>query len=166
MFNAVRQDRRRGFTLLELLVVLAIAGLLIAAVPPMVAAVIPGTELKTAARTLKIELRSARAEAIGSGHTVDVMFSTGDAAGYAIAGRSPQSLPQGISLRFESASVSNTSSALPAPAGQAARPLRFYPDGSSNGAVVSLRRGDNGYDLAIGWLLGDVTLSEASSRAL
>ncbi len=57
----------RGFTLVELLVVLAIAGLLLAVTPPLISAAMPGVELKAAARRTAGALRLAREVAIASG---------------------------------------------------------------------------------------------------
>ena len=74
-----------GFTLLELLVVLTIAGGLMALVPPMVSAVVPGTKFRVAALDLAASLRDARNLAITQSVPVDVRFDS-EAATYRIAG--------------------------------------------------------------------------------
>ena len=63
-----------GFTLLELLVVLAIAGMLVALVPAAVSAVVPGTKARTAAYDMASILRDARNLAISQSTPVDVVF--------------------------------------------------------------------------------------------
>ena len=52
-----RHHLGRGFTLLELLVVLALATLLIALVPPLISAALPGVELKSSARKVAASVR-------------------------------------------------------------------------------------------------------------
>ena len=54
----------RGFTLLELMVVLAIMALLVALVPPLVSGASDRVALKGAARQLAAGLRFARSQAI------------------------------------------------------------------------------------------------------
>ena len=55
---------RRGFTLLELLVVLAVIGLVMVAVPMMMAGGRPGPETRAAALEIASALRQARGESI------------------------------------------------------------------------------------------------------
>ena len=57
--------RRRGFTLLELLVVLLIVSLLVALVPPLFSGAVPGAKLKAAVRDLAVTLRLARNLGLG-----------------------------------------------------------------------------------------------------
>lgn len=62
--------RAAGFTLLELLVVLAILGLGAAALVPALGSGAGGVSSSTAARDLVTALRAARAAALESGHPV------------------------------------------------------------------------------------------------
>jgi len=50
--------RQGGFTLLELMVVLAIAAIMMTVVPPLLSSALPGAQLKSAARQLAAGLRS------------------------------------------------------------------------------------------------------------
>ena len=68
---------RRGFTLVELLVVLAIAALAMSAVPPLFSAAMPGVEMKAAARRTVSSLRLARELAIRQGAEIDC-FGVGE----------------------------------------------------------------------------------------
>src|SRR5262245_62430439 len=61
-----------GFTLLELLVVLAILGLTVALAVPVFNRVMPGLELKAAARTVAAAMREARGIAVSSNREVAV----------------------------------------------------------------------------------------------
>ena len=148
----------RGFTLLELLVVLAIAGLLMAAVPPLISAVIPGAELKGATRGLAVSLREARFDAISRGVPVDVVF-VADPAAYTIANEQARSLPRNAMLRVSNLSSSTAREpAYPVAMTEPFR-LRFFPDGSSSGANILLSRGKHSYSISIGWLMSRITIS-------
>ena len=37
--------------------------------------------------------------------------------------------------------------------------VRFYPDGSSSGAVITLRRDALAYTVTVDWLLGSVSMA-------
>jgi len=151
-----------GFTLLELLVVLAIAGLLMAAVPPMISAVIPGAEIKSASRKLALSLRDAHFQAVSRGVAVDVTLTT-NPAGYSIADGPPQSLPRNANLEVSPllAAAARATGDAPRPAGQFR--LRFHPDGSSSGARIFLNRGRHAYTVSVGWLMGRITIREGDA---
>jgi Tfp pilus assembly protein FimT len=148
--------------LLELLVVLAIAGGLMALVPAMVSAVVPGTKARVAALDLAATLRDARNLAITRSGPVDIRFDS-EAATYSVAGAPAQELPRDMAL------VLLDSSGYDNQARRAARfytapvhyTLRFYSDGSSNGVKTRLGREDGGYIVAVDWLLGRVSITEA-----
>jgi len=142
----------RGFTLLELLLVLAIAGLLMAAVPPMISAVIPGTELKGATRQLAVSLRNARFSSISRGVPVEVRFIGTEPARYVINEKEEQLLPRGATLHIRTHDNE-------VPSDDPFR-LRFYPDGSSNGAKILLQREQHNYTVSVDWLMGRIRISQ------
>lgn len=155
-----------GFTLLELLVVLAIAGLLVALVPPVVSAVVPGVQLKVAARDLAVTLRDARNLAISRSTTIDVDFEF-ELPQYRVANGRPQELPGGAHMTIDDNSATTTPqsfASLHARPGEKYR-LRFYPDGSSSGATIRLGRRNSFYLVEVGWLMGRVKVSEAQTGA-
>lgn len=158
--TAGRQPRAlRGFTLLELLVVLAIAGLLIAAVPPLISAVIPGAELKGAVRELAVSLKRARFDAVSRGVPVDVTFSR-DAARYAIGDEPPQALPRNAELHVGPLPTSGDHARHFRATMADDYRLRFFPDGSSSGASIVFRRDAHRYAVTVGWLMGRVTIDQ------
>jgi general secretion pathway protein H len=152
---------------LELLVVLVIAGALMALVPPVVSAVVPGAKARVAALDLASTLRDARSVAITRNKTVDVKFDI-ESASYAIDGTPEHELPRGMALVIHERRgyVSETR--------HAARlsfdhnptyTLRFYPDGSSNGVKTRLGSAKTGYIVAVDWLLSRVSITEAREDA-
>ena len=148
--------------------VLAIAGALLALVPPVISAVVPGTKARVAALDLASTLRDARNSAITRSSSVDVVFDT-ESASYSIADSDKTELPRGVALVIldRSGYVSETR--------HAARllfdrdptyTLRFYPDGSSNGLSTRLGAADDGYVVAVDWLMGRVSITEARDNAI
>ena len=160
------RQQSSGFTLLELLVVLAIAGGLMAVVPPLISAVVPGTKNKVAALDLAATLRDARNRAITRSEAVDVRFDT-EKSTYTVAGAPAQGLPRGMAL------VLLDSSGYDNQARRAARfytatekyTLRFQSDGSSNGIKARLGPEHGGYVVAVDWLLSRVTINKAAGDA-
>jgi general secretion pathway protein H len=133
-----------------------------ALVPPLVSAVVPGTKSRVAVLDLAASLRDARNLAITQSEAVDVLFDS-EKSTYTIAGKPAQELPRGMAL------VLLDSSGYDNQPGRAARfyaapehyTLRFYSDGSSNGVRTRLGTEDRGYVVAVDWLLGRVSISEA-----
>jgi len=153
----------RGFTLLELLVVLTIAGLLLAAVPPMISAVIPGAEVKSATRELAVALRAARFAAVSRGVPIDIHF-TADPPGYAVGDATVHALPGSTTLNVVTLSAPAVQWRDNAPTMDGEFRLRFRPDGSSSGARISLHRGKHHYTIGVGWLMGRITISPGDTR--
>lgn len=142
----------RGFTLVELLVVLAIGGLLLAVTPPLVTAVMPGVEHKSAARRTAAGLRLAREIAVARGRdaawVLDVEQNRYSIENDPRGGR----LPGGLDLELVAAEEEMLSESVGA--------IRFYPDGSSSGGRVILKRGETGYQVGVNWLTGRILIAE------
>ena len=155
-------QRAAGFTLLELLVVLAIAGALAALVPPVVSAVVPGTKARVAALDLASTLRDARNLAITSSQTIDVEFDF-ERSTFTVAGAAVNDLPRGMAvamLNFSGYGIEDRRAAR-ALNDVEKYTLRFFPDGSSNGIRARVGSETRGYVVAVDWLLGRVTIEEA-----
>lgn len=148
-------NRKRGFTLLELLVVLLIVSLLVGLVPPLFSGAVPGARLKAAVRDLAVALRLARNQAITHDLETQVHINL-EAPAYTIGRQAPRALPTGVQLKVDSGPGQHAP-----PAGH--RVLRFFPDGSSSGAVITLSSGKRGYRLHLGWLTGRITIEDAET---
>ena len=146
--------RGAGFTLIEIVVVLAVAALMMTAVPPLFDAVLPGVELKGAARRTLASLRLARDTAIRTGGdtalTIDV-----ESRRLSLPGFRPVSLPGRIDLDLEVARRELLDEERGA--------IRFFPDGSSTGGRIVLSRGEGqeatGYQVGVDWLTGRVRMA-------
>ena len=138
-----------GFTLVELLVVLAIAGLLVALVPPVVSALVPDFRAKAVAQEVVAELRDARGDAIARHRPITLVFST---EGYGRAGAVHRhDLPRSVS--FLAVSVP------PAEREADGSHIDFYPDGSTSGARVRIAAGKARIDIVVDWLTGRISIN-------
>lgn len=148
-------NRARGFTLLEILVVLALAAIILALVLPRLGGGLEGLRVRTASRQVAALLRSARVHAIARGQTVAVTVD-----------------PRGGTLQVESAGRAGTSRRLTLPAGirlavldEAARPrgdrptrIRFSPRGGSDGGALAVTGAGRRISIVVDPLTGRVSI--------
>ena len=148
---------------------LAIAGLLVALVPPAVSAVVPGMKAKVVALDLASTLREARFNAISQSTTVDVEFDL-ESGSYVVKDRSKiTNLPRGMALVIQARRgyVSETRRVARHSLQEDRNryTLRFYADGSSSGlkARVGPAQG-GGWIVVVDWLFGGASVSRASGN--
>lgn len=139
-----------GYTLLELLVVLAVAGFIMASLIGYSTQSMPGTKLKSAAQRLADTLRTAQAMAITDGTPVTVTVLR-DANAYVVElGGEATALAPGTRLSFRPFSFQKSD--LPG--------VRFYPDGSAVGGDLTLASGDYAHHIRVDWLTSRVSLDD------
>lgn len=148
-------NRARGFTLLELLVVLGLAAIILALVLPRLGGGLEGLRVRTAARQVAALLRSARVHAIAGGQTVAVTVD-----------------PRGGTLQVEPPGRTGAPSRLAMPQGvrlavldEAARPrrdrptrIRFSPRGGSDGGALDVTGAGRRISIVVDPLTGRVTI--------
>ena len=138
-----------GFTLLELLLVISILVLSLSAVSSFFNSSSTGTELKTAALLTASRLRDSRVAAMNS-HSERVVhldmktrqIRFGD-------GRAALELKRIIDVEVVAADDERQSATT---AG-----IRFYPNGSSSGATITLNAKGQAYEIRVNWLTGRVS---------
>ena len=146
--SAVRLRPHAGFTLLELLVVLAIASLLIALVPIAFDSLREGTQYRDALRTMQSEMRQARQQAVTQGRAVRFQV---DLAGrtYGLVGKVEHPIPEKLQVRATVASVEVQANQVAA--------IQFLPTGGATGGSIDLLRPSGaGTRLKVDWLSGRV----------
>ena len=141
-----------GFTLFELLVVLAILGLTVTLAVPAFQRVMPGLELKAAARSVAATLREAHGLAVSSNREVAVTI---DVAGHTMGLGSARPIEQ-LDPRFALSLYTATDELVSGSAGN----IRFYPDGTSTGGRVRVVYGERQYDVLVNWITGIVTIQD------
>ncbi len=108
-----------GFTLIEMLVVIAVAGLVAGILFPRVDALIAHQSFRAAESSVLLGLTAARARAIRSGR-VNAFAPGADGRSFATAPNDVAALPDGIRLSATQVAV------------------RFFSDGSSDAATLTL----------------------------
>ena len=121
-----------GFTLVELLVVLAMIALLVTLAQPMYGSVVPSARVRADVLELAASLRQSRNRAISGGKTITVLFDT-EQSRYSIDSIVAELSPQ-TELRAVQRAISD----------DAIVRLDFYPDGSSTGASIELSGASGG----------------------
>jgi general secretion pathway protein H len=147
-----RHADQRGFTLLELLVVLAIIGLIVALVPGLMLRSQPRLDIDVAARAIANGLREARSDAVVQNRP-QVFALDVDARVFRSGDHPPVRIDKGIALSFKTA----RSQVLEDGVGQ----IRFFPDGSSTGGLISVGEGAWQAQVRSDWLTGLVTVDVA-----
>ena len=142
----------RGYTLMEVLVALAVIGMVLAAVPLVAGGPRPGAEARAAAIELASALRRTRSEAI-AGFRANIFYLDTERRVYRVgAGGDEKPLPENLTVSLYTA----RSELMDGDAGR----IRFFPDGSATGGRVTLAGGGQSYVVAVDWLTGAVGMEQ------
>ena len=145
------ETRLAGFTLLEMLVVLTILGLAVLLAMPTLERSLPGLELRTEARDVASILREARARAIGRNEVLTMVVDR-QARIVRADGKQVAQLNPRIAIFTSMEALSSS--------GTADEEIRFFPDGTSTGADVTLALGGRQKHVLVDWLTGAVSITE------
>lgn len=141
----------RGFTLLELIIVLLISVLGFAVIGSNISSGNQSTKLQAAARDIGSALRYAHGQALLTRKTVSVSINLGDNS-YHISNRDKTyQLDEHIDV---SLTVAEEEFAEGQEGG-----IRFFADGSSTGGRIKLEWGKQLRQIDVNWITGEVTLS-------
>ncbi len=144
-----RSRHVRGFTLLEMLAVILLIGIAVAAVSVSVTQGLASARINAAAAELAAALRATRAQAIVRGKDQNFDLDTRTDS-YLDARQRDVRLPKGMR-------VSITSAKEDRPNDHTGR-IRFFPDGSSTGGRITLQSGKRQWHVNVSWLTGEVRL--------
>lgn len=145
----------RGFTLLELMVVLAIVSLLAAAIGGSAGSFLSTMEYRETVRELLSAAKKARLQSRSQGKPIDLVidptgnrFALTDQAGK-LESEDYQSLAQDLSIGLVFAAEVSPGANMGA--------IRFYPEGGSSGGEITIERPSGaGTRLVVDWLIGEV----------
>ena len=142
----------RGFSLLEVLLVVAILAIASVLAAAVVRGSSPGIQLRAQAKELAAQLRYTRAHAIATGQaqrfTVDPR-----AHAWTAPGDRDGDIPEAMDVSFVGAREVQPRE------GEGA--IVFFPDGASTGGRVRLRIRGAGWNVDVAWLTGEVRVARA-----
>ena len=142
----------RGFTLVEILVVLAIGAAIYIALLQLPFGKASAGDLKAAARSIASGLRAAQSTAMATRRDALLTLDM-ESREYVASGESSvHHLPSNIDLKLYTAQTEVTS--------EHRGSIRFYPDGSSTGGRVTVSSGERQYLVDVDWLTGRVAINE------
>lgn len=144
-----QNPKERGFTLVELLVVMVIAALVLALVGTSISRSVSGAEMRTAAHKVAANLRYTRTQAILQKKEQVFTVDT-EAKSFQAPEREVVQLPEGMNVALTTARTELT--------GESVGGIRFYPDGGSTGGYVELETDNRVYKVSVAWLTGETTV--------
>lgn len=147
--------RPRGFSLIELVVVMVLVATLAALGAAALNAGLPGQRLRGAARELAAELRFTRAQAIATGREQVFELDLRERR-WTAAGRREGSIDQALALVVTSARDERPVEDVAV--------VRFFPDGAATGGRVVISRGEAAWRIDVAWLTGEVTLRRGAGE--
>ena len=144
--------RQRGFSLLEVIVVITIIALSYTLLPKMVFSGVSGAELRSNARAVATGLRRARDAAINTKREA-VMSINLESREFTLPNDAKlHKLNEKLDVKLFTSEADQISDKVGM--------IRFYPDGSSNGGRVTVAAGERGFEIDVDWLTGHVTIKD------
>lgn len=144
------RTQTRAFTLLELLVVLAISGLILVLIPPALDNILPENRVRGAARDLAAELRLCRSRAIRTREETLLVLDVGE--------QTFQSADRGRGLNLPEEATLSLTTAESEMLSKMRGAIRFFPDGSSTGGQIRLHYQSSEYVVDVNWLTGQISI--------
>ena len=145
----MKRGRIRGFTLVEIMVVMVIIALVMGLVGTSMARSVSSAEARAASRKLVASLRYTRARAIIDKKEQVFQVDTENRS-YRAPGRKQVNLPEGVDVTITTARSEVTSEAVSG--------IRFFPDGGSTGGHIELLVNKREYRVNVAWLTGETRL--------
>ncbi|KAA2284984.1 type II secretion system protein XpsH [Arenimonas fontis] len=139
----------RGYSLLELLLVVVLIAALATLAAMAIGQALPGQQLRGTARDLAADLRYTRARAIASGRE-QVFVMDLDRRTWTAAGEREGAWPDALRVLATTAREEQPAQ------GRAA--VRFFPDGSATGGRFLIGYQQAGWRVDVAWLTGEVSL--------
>lgn len=149
-----RSGRSGGFSLVELLVVLSIIALVAGLAVPVLRTTSPRYELSGTANAMSSAIRAARAAAIARNREVIFELDVDTGKFGANLGGKGGAVPGGAGIELVAARTEIV--------GGTRGRIRFYPDGTSTGGEVKIRRSGHTATVRVDWFNGQVDLGYAA----
>lgn len=149
--------RARGFSLLEVMVVLIIIAMAYTLIPKIAFSGVTGAELRSNVRAVASGLRVARDTAINKRRESALKLDL-DSREFTVGEETRvHKLNDKLDVKLYTSQADLVSDKVGV--------IRFYPDGSSNGGRVTVGAGGRNFEVDVDWLTGRVTINEAPAEA-
>lgn len=147
----MRMRRARGFTLIEILAVVALIALCVTLVAVSIGDGLTGAKVKAASRDLAAALRYTRGQAIVKREQMTLSVDVENRR-YRAANRSWVELPKDMDIKLFTARQELEEEGV----GR----IRFFPDGASTGGHIDIIRGERVWRVDVNWLTGEIRILE------
>jgi general secretion pathway protein H len=147
---------QRGFTLLEIVIVVAMIALIMGLSAYVLSRQLPGQQLRNASKEIAAELRFTKTQALISGQpqTFSINVQTKEWAGPKKRGGT---LPSALEVIATTARNEQPKDDVAA--------IKFFPDGASTGGRIILKRNSAMWAVNVNWLTGNVTVDRHQGNA-
>lgn len=149
IFQATPDTGSAGYTLLEILVVLAITSMIAATAPTVYAALVPGYQVRQFANDLANNARRLRMQAQKK-RSLHVLEFVENSNVYRIDGEVIEG-PEGLKLDLDPSTAWNLA---------LADKIEFYPNGATSGGLVKLSYGNVSVKVRIDWTTGKIEVEQ------
>jgi general secretion pathway protein H len=149
--------RQRGFTLLEMVCVLAIIALLAAVLLPFIPRQTSRSRLPAYALQTATLLKAGRTAAINRNTSIATLVDAPSRVIHSGSSRSAVRIPEDVRFDALLPQTCQRRAALST--------IRFFANGSSCGGSIALTRFDAGYEIRVNWLTGRVEVVSRDTAA-
>ena len=152
-----RTAAQRGFTLLEIVLVMAIIALASVLAAAAMTGGFKGMQLKASAKEIASNLRYTRTQAIATGKPQRFVIEPAKHAWQA-PNAHHGTIPDKLGIEFTGAREARANAAR-----QDQGAIEFFPDGAATGGRIRLTAGKSAWDIDVAWLTGQVRLRQGTS---
>jgi len=143
---------QRGFSLLEILVVIVIIGASYALLPKMIFSGVSGAELRSNVRAVATGLRLTRDAAINTRREAVMTLDLENRQFTVQNDAKVHKLHDKLDVKLYTSQADLITDKVGT--------IRFYPDGSSNGGRVTVSAGGRAFEVDVDWLTGRVSIKD------
>lgn len=141
----------RGFSLLEIMVVVGLVALLMGLVAFTLNSQLPSQQLKSAAKEIAAELRFTKSQAMATGVAQSFQINAITREWSGPKNRSGK-VPKALEIIATTARQEQPEDGVAA--------IKFFPDGAATGGRIVLKYENAQWQIDVKWLTGDVTVSK------